>query len=167
MASFEFLAIILTGLGLIVSILYYTTVLQNANKTRQTQILMNLYETYRNPEFAEMWGEVTDREYTDFDDYWQKYGAEVNRSAWSSFQSVARVFHGVGVLLKRRMVDIELVEELLGNIILISWIKMGPIILGFREMTLTRHDGLGRVRNFPPLSGFDYINNELKKRQKA
>ena len=35
MASFEFLAIILTGLGLTVSILYYTTVLQNANKTQQ------------------------------------------------------------------------------------------------------------------------------------
>ena len=38
MASFEFLAIIFTGLGLIVSILYYTSILQNANKTRELQL---------------------------------------------------------------------------------------------------------------------------------
>jgi len=58
MASFEFLAIILTGLGLTVSILYYTFTLQNANKTqklqletRQTQVFMDLYKTMASKEF--------------------------------------------------------------------------------------------------------------------
>ena len=64
MASLEFLAIILTGLGLTVSILYYTTVLSNANKTRllqlkaqelavetrQTQMFMQIYNQYTSPE---------------------------------------------------------------------------------------------------------------------
>jgi len=38
MASFEFLAIMFTGIGLMVSVLYYTFTLQNANKTQQQQL---------------------------------------------------------------------------------------------------------------------------------
>ena len=60
MASLEFLAIVLTGLGLTVSIVYYATILRNANKaqqhateTREIQIFMQLmqqitnYESYK------------------------------------------------------------------------------------------------------------------------
>ena len=67
MASFEFLAIILTGLGLIVSILYYSSILNNANKTRelqlktqeqaeetrQTQLFMKIYERFESKEFLQ------------------------------------------------------------------------------------------------------------------
>jgi len=38
MASFEFIALILTGLGLTASIVYYANVLSNANKTQQLQL---------------------------------------------------------------------------------------------------------------------------------
>lgn len=38
MASFEFIAIILTGFGLTASILYYSSILRNANKTRELQL---------------------------------------------------------------------------------------------------------------------------------
>jgi hypothetical protein len=48
--------------------------------------------------------------------YWQKYGSDTNREAWNKWQSVARAFHGMGVLLRRGLVDIDLVEELLANI---------------------------------------------------
>jgi hypothetical protein len=38
MASFEFLAIIISVLGLAASITYYATILNNANKTQQQQL---------------------------------------------------------------------------------------------------------------------------------
>ncbi len=40
MASFEFLAVIVSLLGLSASITYYASILRNANKTRRTQMLM-------------------------------------------------------------------------------------------------------------------------------
>lgn len=159
----------LTLISIPVGIFYYIMTLRNAQKTRQTQLLMGLYETYRSPEFAHAWGEVMEQEYTDFDDYWEKYGTHVNREAWSNWQSVARAFHGMGVLLKRGLVDIDLVEELLVNIVLISWNKMGPILLGFREYTRSSDSpfgGLGSSKRYPQMSGFEYLYNELKKRDK-
>jgi len=164
MASFEGLAIILTGLGLSVSILYYSTVIRNQNKTRQTQMLMELYAAYRDPEFARAWGEVMDLEYTDFDDFWQKYGGTSNREVYSKWQSIARLFNGIGVLVKKNMVDIELVEELLAVIIIVSWTNMSPIVYGFREWTKTQ----GRTQydrdKIRALSGFEYLAKEMIKR---
>jgi hypothetical protein len=160
----EYLPLVLTGIGIMASILYYTSVLTNANKTRKTQMLMDLYQTYRDPKFAEAWGEMMDQEYSDFEDYWRKYGSDTNRVAWNKWQSVARVFHGIGVLLRRGMVDIELVEELLANIVFISWYKMGPIVIGFRERAKNMHGGKGNSTKYDQLSGFEYLYNELNKR---
>ena len=125
---------------------------------------MGLYETYRNPDFALAWGEVMEQEYTDFEDYWQKYGSDVNRKAWNKWQTVARAFNGMGVLLRRGMVDIDLVEELLANIVFISWYKMGPIVLGFREYTTHQNEGKGKSTKYEQMSGFEYLYNELNKR---
>jgi hypothetical protein len=164
MASFEFLAVILTGLGLTASMFYYARVLENANKTRRTQMLMELYAVYRNPEFAAAWGEIMDQEYENFDDYWQKYGFDTNREVWNRWQSVARWFNGIGVLLKKGMVDIDLVEELLGVIIFVSWSQMSPILYGFREWTKGRKHTLYNREKYQSLSGFEYLYTELKKR---
>ena len=105
-----------------------------------------------------------EQEYTDFEDYWNKYGSDTNREAWNKWQSVARAFHGMGVLLRRGLVDIDLVEELLANIVFISWVKMGPIVLGFRERTKHQHGGRGNSTKYEQMSGFEYLYNELNKR---
>ncbi len=131
--------------------------------------MMNLYETYRSPDFRSNWGQVMDQEYTDFDDYWGKYGAHVNREAWSQWHSVASYFHGIGVLLKEGFIDVNLLDQLLVNIVKGSWHQMGPIVIGFRDYT---KGGKGRfVRligshsdRHPMFSGFEYLYNELQKR---
>lgn len=166
MASFEFLAVIVSVLGLAASITYYAFVVQNQNKTRQTQMFMDLYAVYRDPEFAKIWGEVMDQQYTDFDDYWDKYGGETNREAWNKWQSVGRLFNGIGVLVKRGMVDIELVEELMAVIIFVSWAQMGPILYGFRDWTKNRARTI-YADAYQPMSGFEYLYNELEKRKNA
>ena len=124
MASFDVLAVVISILGLASSITYYAIVLQNQNKTRQTQMLMELYSAYRDYDFAKIWGEVMDYEYADFDDFWEKYGGPNNRDTWSKWQSVARLFNGMGVLVKRNLVDIELVEELLSVIIICYYCRL-------------------------------------------
>ena len=67
MVQIENLPIVLTGLGLTASVLYYTMVLRNANKTRelqlraqeqaedtrQTQFFMNVYNRFQDPEFTQ------------------------------------------------------------------------------------------------------------------
>ncbi len=168
--TFQTVGILLTGISLTVAAIYYTLTIRNQNRTRQAQLLMSLYEAYRSPEFRKNWRVVMDQEYTDFNDYWGKYGSSVNREAWSSWQSVAAYFHGIGVLLKQGLIDINLLDELLVNIVLISWLRMGPIVKGFREYTTGSNaifEGRGSSKRHPHISGFEYLYNELRKRVDA
>ena len=68
MASFEFLAIILTGLGLTASISYYAMVLRNQNKTRQAQLFMQIYSVFASDDFFERGGTVMSTEFEDAND---------------------------------------------------------------------------------------------------
>jgi len=154
----------------IAAFIYYILTIRNQNQTRQAQLLMSLYEAYRSPEFRRNWGIVMDQEYTDFDDYWGKYGSPVDLEAWSSWQSVASYFHGIGVLLRKGMIDISLLDQLLVNLVFVSWLHMGPIVIGFREYTSgkdARFEGRGSSMRHPQMSGFEYLYNELRKREDA
>ena len=69
----EYLPLVLTGIGIIVSILYYTSVLRNSNKTRQ-------YSTYiqtigfRDANYMKAYGDIQYfQKYEDYDDWKKKY----------------------------------------------------------------------------------------------
>ena len=128
MVSLEVIAILLSGIGISASLVYYANVLQNANKTRQTQLLMDLYQTYRSPEFFHDWDQVIWRiEFDNWEDAMKilhPLNHTEERKAWFS---VGTFFNGLGVLVKRKLIDISLVDDLLGNMIILAWEKMGPI----------------------------------------
>ena len=151
MASFEFLAVILTGLGLTVSILYYTTVLQNANKTRQTQLFMNLYNTYHSPDFRRKWHDLLKREWTDYEDWQKKYGQDSEDLA--AHTSMLSFFNGIGVLLKRNLIDIEIVEDLLSVNIRGYWKKVESLVYRTREI----------IDEPKMYADFEYLYNEVMK----
>ena len=122
MASFEFLAIILTGLGLTVSILYYT----RAQK-HDSPGLFNKIEEYFREEF---------------------------REALITINSIAAYFNGVGILVGKGMIDIELVDELLFYVIIGQWDRIAPVIYEMR-----------RIENIPKIhTNFETLYKEIKKR---
>ena len=138
MASFELVALILTGLGLIVSILYYTFTLQNSNQTqkqqletRQAQLFMDIYNHWNTPEFWKNFWTIMDLEYTDYDNYIEKYGRHTDPEGYSKIMSLFSFYEGLGVLVKRGLIDPYFVDDLLGGTIVYYWEKMMPI---FREM---------------------------------
>jgi hypothetical protein len=147
------------AIGVMIALIYYTLTIRNQNRTREAQLLMNLYETYRSPEFRKRQMIIHNLEYSDFDDFWLKYGGETNPEFWAEWFSVAAYFNGIGVLVKRGLVDINLVEGLLSNIIWRSWTNMGGTILGWRKVIAPSRD-----RKYDLLHGFEYLYNELVKR---
>ena len=127
MASFEFLAVILTGLGLTASIVYYSTILSNANKTRelqlqaqehatetrQAQMFMDLYKQFNDPDFVKRKRRVANFEFTSYEEYDKKYGPESNSEAYDDHFSVAAFFEGIGILVKRGLIDDMMSESVL------------------------------------------------------
>jgi hypothetical protein len=137
----EYLPLVLTGVGIIVSILYYSNVLRNANKTqqlqletRQTQLFMNIYNTASSKQYQKdrsriiyVW------EYEDLDDFFSKYGLESNPDEHAVWDMFVHHYEGIAVLVKRGLIDSALVYDLMYDSIIMFWNKFEPILLEIRK----------------------------------
>ena len=128
----EYLPLVLTGIGIIVSILYYTTVLQNANKAREVQITLqitNNFDVFSKPwsKFMYTWN------WENFDDFWTKYGPDNNLDEWSEMFQFFSFIENIGVLVKRTSLAIDLVDDVFSGVITDYWEKIEPIVNEWRE----------------------------------
>jgi hypothetical protein len=129
MVQVEYLPLVLTGIGLIASILYYTMVLRNQNRTRQAQLFMQVYNQYTMEKYKQ-WHEVSRWEWDDFDDFSDKYGDLENSQKWAAINGW---LEGLGVLVKSDLVPIGLVALFITGLIKQYWDTFGPIILEYRR----------------------------------
>ena len=160
MIQIEYLALVLTGLGLTASILYYAMVLKNANKTqkltlesRNLQLFMQMYQEMSTPENLKRWSDLMNFEWDDFDDYMRKYSLEANEEAYLKRSSVLRRYNTMGLLVRDNHLDSELLYDYVGDQVLMMWEKQGPFLVEYR------------VRYGRPelLQWFDYLADEMRK----
>jgi hypothetical protein len=148
----EYLPLVLTGIGIIVSILYYASILRNANKTRQSQLFMQIHSNWYDPDFWRRWREVTSVQWKDFEEYDEKYGFYNNPDFGDKCLAVTSFFAGIGVLVHRKMIDPYLVDDLIAGMIIAFWEKYREV---FKEI---------RVRRKWPSYGewVEYLYNVIK-----
>lgn len=150
MASFEFLAVIVSVLGLAVSITYYAMVLRNQNRTRQAQLFMQIFNRFNETEFLEAWDKWFTLEYS---------SAEEGLRVFEDLENIrlrrklGAFFEGVGVLVREDLVDIRIVANLMAGIVHQFWMTIMPYIDEWRE-----------AYNHPRMmSETEYLYNALKK----
>ena len=166
MVALEIVALVLTGLGLAASIIYYANILNNANKTRelqlksqelatetrQAQLFMQIYATYHSEEYIKAFEEIMRWEYTGYDDYMSKYGADVNPEAYLMYRKVFGYLEGIGVLVRRGLIDVSLVDDLMSGFVIGFWEKLGPYMVERR-----------RQMDWPQIGEqIEYLYNEVK-----
>ena len=135
----ESIPYVLTGIGIIVSIIYYTSVLRNANKTQQMQLetrqatlFMNVYNRW-DVDMANAFHEVMIWEWDDFDDFMEKYGWVKNREKYTATAGkLTGYFEGIGVLVKEEYVNIRLIALMSTGVTKMFWEKMSPFVLEAR-----------------------------------
>jgi len=126
----DYLPLVLTGIGIMASILYYAMTLRNSNRTRQAQLFMQAHSRFQDPEFTKMYNEVMNREWDSLDDYREKYMSE----GWDDrILSVQTYYEGIGVLLMKGMISPDFVYELMPTMVNTLWNKYEPIVYWVRE----------------------------------
>lgn len=133
MVDIQTASIVMTAISAILAFSYYTLTLRNMHRTRQAQLFMQLYDTYRDKKFMQEWIAIFRWKWKDYNDYWDKYGWDNNPEANASFSSVSALLEGVGVLVKRNLIDPRLVSDLLWIVTRNYWTKFKPIIIGMRN----------------------------------
>jgi len=155
------ISIAIASASVVAGVIYYSLQvrhqnlqIQQQNKMRQTDLLMRLHLAFSTRETVDACLKYLSTEYKDYDDFVKKYGSPMAEGQVQSvFAIMGMFFEGIGVLLKNRLVDLNLVIELFT--VDMFWLKMKPLAEGMRKQF-----------NEPRLyERFEYLYNETKKRE--
>ena len=123
------------ALGVCIAAVYYVLNMRTTLQTRQAQLFMQLYSIYESKEFLRDYTDIWRYEYSDINDWMQKYHPLKNPDAYASFMRVGRFYEGVGILVEKKLISMDLVMELMREAILYNWDRLKVYAYGQREIT--------------------------------
>jgi hypothetical protein len=110
--------------GVVIAILQ----LRAQTRIRQEEIAMRLYASFGEEGFIRHFQRVARWEFTTYDDYRARGTADDH----TSLMVVSVFFESMGLLLKRGLAPIDLLDDLLSGPVLATWPKVRPIWIGLR-----------------------------------
>ena len=93
---------------------------------------MQLYQQMSSPEAVQAFMEIMYYDWDDYDDFVLKYGAENNTVAYGKYMSVIRRYNTIGILLRDKNIDAELLWDYIGDSVIGVWDKYGEIVREWR-----------------------------------
>jgi hypothetical protein len=165
MVDIQTVSIAIASASVVAGIIYYSLQLRNQNRQMEQQnkirqadlaIRINPWLNMSGVEFTQMALKFAAFEYKDYDDFVKKYGPLTSDSPASmAFHIASNYFEGVGVLLKRKLIDVDIVRDYCGESVVYTWKRVEPLIKGWRKQF-----------NMPQAwEPFEYLVNEMKKRE--
>jgi hypothetical protein len=146
---------VVAAAGVLVGVVYYILDMRHQARTRKTEMVMRLYSAWQSKELSDATLKVWNLEFKDYDDFVKRYGPWYSETeVYSAFRMVCIFFDGIGILLLRKLVDIEMVSSILLMPITTTWEKVRLLIEGGR-----------RQLNPYLFRDFEYLYNEVKKRE--
>jgi hypothetical protein len=120
---------IVTVLGILLGIFFGLRQLRDIVRSRNTDLFVDLYNQLTSREFQKMYNDIMYKyQWVDYEDWLNRYGPDADPEAWASFNSVGYFFDGIGVLLNKGLIDIQLVDDLMSSAVIWLWEKTGPIV---------------------------------------
>jgi hypothetical protein len=153
MVDVQTVSIVIASASVVAGVIYYAFQIRHQNKIRQTDLVMKLYSEIGSKEYVEAYPHFfTSMEFKDYEDFKNK--PWVGTPAYVSYMMHCYFFEGIGILLHKKLIDIELVDDLFSMHIKMNWEKIKPIVEGRRKEW-----------NTPAYwEWFEYLYNEMKKR---
>jgi len=142
--------------GVLVGVAYYILDMRNQSRIRQTDLILRLQSDWRSRELRESYVRVMNMKFKTYEEFAEKYPlwSEIGSPDYRAVSEVGSFFDGVGILLHRKLVDVEMVDELFGTRIKDAWEKLKPAIEGRRKEV-----------NPVLRKWFEYLYNEIKQRE--
>jgi hypothetical protein len=149
------ISIAIASASITLAAIYYVWQIRHQSRIRQTDLVTKLsYDISTNSKFIEASVDVVESEFKDYDDFKKKYGKLISKNQIPmSFTMIGNFYEQVGVLLKNKLVDASLIDQLLP--VTMTWEKMEPMVEGMRKEYHDPHT----------FEWFEYLYNEIKKRE--
>ena len=121
-------SIVIAAASVVAASTFYCFQIRNQMRLRKTDVLMRLYATWDTLQFQQAFHTVYWAEFHDLDSALATTNGE--RHIWSYLFSF---YDQAGALLRRNLVEFDLLDDLLGNSTRDLWERVEPIIREVRE----------------------------------
>jgi len=138
--------------------IFYMWQIRHQTRIRKTDLIVRINPWFNiSPkELLEYANTVLALEYKDYDDFVQKYGSLYGgKPEANALRTLLNWADGLGMLLKRDLVDLDIVVDSYGGIAEVFWEKVKPLVEGYRKDTHYQHH----------YESFEYLVNVIEKRQ--
>ncbi|PYP77017.1 MAG: hypothetical protein DMD35_16915 [Gemmatimonadetes bacterium] len=141
---------IAASLAIILGVVIGLLQLRYQHSLRQAEIAMRLYSSFGEESFVRHYQRVSSWHYPTFASYREDGTAD----DFTSLMVVSVFFESMGLLLKRGLAPIDLLDDLLSGPVMEAWPQVRPIWVGLRE------------QNHQPswAEWFEYFYDEMRKR---
>jgi len=149
MVDLTSISAILAAIGVFVGVVFAILQLRDLVRTRKTDLVIGIWSLFSTREYMEAWEKFIRRKITNLGEYLKKYG-------YVEFNLVMVRLDLVGALLRRKLVDAEIVQDLFGPNVMMIWEQQVKPLLEEEEKRT------GKPHVFPAV---EYLYNEMKKRE--
>lgn len=160
MVDLQSVSLTLGGLALTLGVAYmvyftrqHMAVKKAELETRRAEHHLSLVKYITDEKFDDALTEILWRwQWSSYDEYWEKYSPLKNPQANVTRRVARSYYNGLAALVRRGLLDLELLYELNPSGVQRYWEKMGPIALEFR-----------RRNDYPDyLEPVEYLANEMR-----
>jgi hypothetical protein len=144
------LSVLFAGISVGIAAIFRIIDLVNENRarrltleTRQVELLDRIQHRTTSSDYWELFEEIIRKwDWTDFDDYLEKYGQENNPAAHNQMLKVCVHWEHVGLLVRDGLIDADLIWHWVGAYPISLWNKLEPVIREFRAQFETPPKGM-------------------------
>ena len=151
-------SVVVAAVGVLVGVVLTVLQLRTFVKDRHIDlaIRMNPWMNMSGTELTDAIAKVWSLEYRDYNDFVERYGQfPSDKPEQKALQMVMNYFGGIGLLVKRNLMDINFAWDLFGSSYFVAWEKVKPLVEGLRKQ-------YGMPDTW---SDFEYLYNEMRKRE--
>jgi hypothetical protein len=148
---------VVAAAGVLVGVIYYVMDLRHQSNIRRTDLNLRLYSIANSSEFLDAFGKIDSLQVKGYEDYVEQYIHSPTESSMSkAFITIISFYSLLGQLLKRNLIDIDLVYDNIGSSYpLALYEKVKPIIIGTRK----------KFNEPTAMIEFEYLCDELKRKE--
>jgi hypothetical protein len=147
------ISIIIASASVVAGVIYFFIETRHQRITRQTESIIKLSPWFSMSarEIQEAIAQVCSIEYSNYEDYLKKYSGKREDIA---FKLLGNYFEGIGLLVQRKLVEMDTVFDFWGDIVMSLWEENEQLIIAMRKDS-------DRTMIF---EYWEYLYNEMKKR---
>jgi hypothetical protein len=158
-------SVVIAAVSVVIGVINSIMSNRTAAQQREAELFMGIYDRFHEQEFAKaLWRSrlAPDfKSYNTFEDYWQHHGPQADLDQYSAGSAVFSYFSGIGLMVKRGLIDIALVDDLMRGRVMRIWEKWEAFIRAYQQRAEE-----GKIEGDPEIGhNFEYLYHALKQRE--